>query len=264
MAYVSYNRGAKSGQYDTFGTAAGGPIKNPPVNPEVLKSVEAGLKSEWLDHRLQLNLSAFHYDVSNLQMAVIKGGGTQLLNAASATVNGGEVSASVIPIENLTLTGGLSFLYGSYGSFKNAPDYFPPNAYFPGSNYAQACPQVPNKVYTCNASGLDMIRAPHFSSNFGADYVVPSSFGDFDLNANWAYTESYYEFPDESMSQPATNIVNASITWTNPTGMFDVRLWSNNLTGDKYYSFGSESVGYGQEFSPAAPRTYGITLTAHI
>jgi len=84
MGYISWNRGVKSGQFDTFGTAAGGPANNPPVNPEILKSVEAGLKSEWFDHHLQVNLSAFHYDVSNLQFAVIVAGGTKLINAAGA------------------------------------------------------------------------------------------------------------------------------------------------------------------------------------
>lgn len=266
MAYISYNTGKKSGQFDTFGTAAGGPILNPPVNPESLASIEAGLKSEWLDRRLQLNLSAFHYDVSNLQMAVIVGGGTKLINAASAVVNGGEVSFTAIPIENLTLSGGLSILYGHYGpGFYNSPDYFPPNAYYPGSNISAACPPSPAKygAYVCNSSGMDMIRAPHFSGNLSADYVIPSSVGDFDLNMNWAYMDSFYFFADESLSQSATNLLNASLKWTDTSGRYDIRLWGANLTGDEYYSFGSESVGYGQQFSPAPPRTFGITLGAH-
>jgi iron complex outermembrane receptor protein len=131
MGYVSWNRGVKSGQYDTFGTPAGGPANNPPVNPEVLKSVEAGMKSEWLDHYLQVNLSAFHYNVQNLQMAIIVAGGTKLINAASAEVNSGELSATVIAMSHLTLSGGLSILYGHYESFKNAPDYSHPTLIMP-------------------------------------------------------------------------------------------------------------------------------------
>jgi iron complex outermembrane receptor protein len=191
MGYVSWNRGVKSGQFDTFGTAAGGPANNPPVNPEVLKSVEVGIKSEWLDHHLQVNLSAFHYNVQNLQMAIIVAGGTKLINAAAAEVNGGELSVKVIPMNHLTLSGGLSILYGHYDSFKNATDYFPPNAYYAGSNIASpSC--TPNGTYSCNASGSDLIRAPHYGANIAADYVIPSSVGDFDLNANVSYTDSFY------------------------------------------------------------------------
>jgi iron complex outermembrane recepter protein len=261
MAYVSYNRGEKSGQYDTFGTAGGGPTNNPPVNPETLVSVESGVKSEWLDHHLQVNTSVFHYDVSNLQMAVIVAGGTKLINAAAAKVSGGEIELKAIPVNHLTLTSGISILYGHYTSFENAPDYFPPNAYFPGSNIAPNCPYKGN--YTCNASGLDMIRAPHFSANFAADYVIPSAVGNFNLNANVSYTDTFYWFPDESLKQPVVTLLNASVKWTDPSSHYDIRLWGANLTNVQYYSFGSESLGYGQQFSPEAPRTYGITVGMH-
>jgi iron complex outermembrane receptor protein len=262
MGYISWNRGVKSGQFDTFGTAAGGPANNPPVNPEVLKSVEAGLKSEWFDRHLQVNLSAFHYDVSNLQIAVIVAGGTKLVNAASAKVNGGELSVKAVPMNHLTLSGGLSVLYGHYTSFANATDYFPPNAYYLGSKIASpAC--VPNGTYTCNASGLDMIRAPHYGANLAADYVIPSSIGDFNLNANWSYTDAFNWFPDQSMRQPVVNLFNASVKWTNSSRRYDVRLWGANLSGAQYYAFGSESIAYGQQFSPEPPRTYGITAGMH-
>ncbi len=108
-----------------------------------------------------------------------------------------------------------------------------------------------------------MIRAPHYGANFGADYVVPSSIGDFDLNANWSYTDTFFWFPDQSMKQPVVNLFNASVKWINPSHRYDVRLWGANLSGAKYYSFGSETIGYGQQFSPEPPRTYGITVGTH-
>jgi iron complex outermembrane receptor protein len=263
MGFVSWNRGVKSGQFDTFGTAAGGPANNPPVNPEVLKSLEAGIKSEWLDHLLQVDLSAFHYDVANLQMAIIVAGGTKLINAASAGVNGGELSFKAIPLDHLTLSSGLSILYGHYSSFENAPDYFPPNAYYLGSSIASpSCP--PNGTYTCDASGLDMIRAPHYGADFAANYVIPSAIGNFDINANVSYTDSFYWFPDESMRQPVVDLLNTSIKWTSSSRRYNLRVWGANLTGAKYYSFGSESLAYGQQFSPAPPRTFGFTVGMHL
>jgi iron complex outermembrane receptor protein len=262
MGYLSWNRGVKSGQFDTFGTAAGGPVNNPPVNPEVLKSVEAGLKSEWFDRHLQVNLSAFHYDVKNLQFAVIVAGGTKLINAAAAKVNGGELSVKVIPVSHLTLSAGLSVIYGHYDSFENAPDYFPPNAYYLGSQIPTPACRL-NGQYTCNASGLDLVRAPHYSGNLAADYVIPSSVGDFDLNANWSYTDSFFWFPDQSMRQPVVNLFNASVKWTNPSRRYDLRLWGANLSGAQYYSDGSESIAFGQQFTPEPPRTFGFTAGMH-
>jgi hypothetical protein len=50
---------------------------------------------------------------------------------------------------------------------------FPPNAYYVGSNVASpSC--TPSGTCTCNASGLDLICAPHYSANFAADYVMTS------------------------------------------------------------------------------------------
>jgi iron complex outermembrane receptor protein len=156
----------------------------------------------------------------------------------------------------------LSVLYGHYDSFENAPDYVPPNAYYSGSQIpTPAC--TPNGQYTCNASGLDLIRAPHYSGNLAADYVIPSSVGDFDLNANWSYTDSFFWFPDQSMRQPVVNLFNASVKWTNPSRRYDLRLWGANLSGAQYYSYGSESIAYGQQFSPEPPRTFGFTAGMH-
>jgi iron complex outermembrane receptor protein len=260
MAYVSYNRGVKSGQFDTFGTAETGPIISPPVAPEILKAWELGVKSEYFDDRLRLNADAFHYDITNLQFAIIVPGGTKLINAAGATENGGEFDATLIPITNLTLDASMAVMYGHYTSFLHAPDYFI------GQPGQSNCPinTDPNFPNSCNAKGFSMVRTPHYTAHFAADYDIPSSVGDFDLNVNYTFTDTWQWFPDGSLEQPATNIVNASVTWTNPTGMFDVRLWADNVGSDKYYSFGSESIGLGKQFSPAPPRTIGITLGAHI
>ena len=73
-------------------------------------------------------------------MAVIVAGGAKLINAAAAKVNGGEIALKAIPVNHLTLSSGISVLYGHYTSFENAPDYFPPNAYVLGSNFFPTAP----------------------------------------------------------------------------------------------------------------------------
>ena len=93
--------------------------------------------------------------------------------------------------------------------------------------------------------------------------MIPSSVGDFDLNANWSYTDSFFWFPDQSMRQPVVNLFNASVKWTNPSRRYDLRLWGANLSGAQYYSDGSESIAYGQQFTPEPPRTFGFTAGMH-
>jgi hypothetical protein len=53
-----------------------------PVRPETLYAYSAGLKSEWLDRKLQANLEAFYYNYLNQQESVIRNGGEENINAA--------------------------------------------------------------------------------------------------------------------------------------------------------------------------------------
>jgi iron complex outermembrane receptor protein len=246
MGYFSFNQGVKSGQFDTFGTAFSGPIAAPPVNPERLHAYELGMKSEWDEHRVRLNLAAFHYEISNLQFATIVAGGTRLLNAARAEINGGELDATARVVPNFTISAGLSIQYGHYSSFPNAPAYFNPPSFI------------------VDAKGNPTVHTPEFTGLLAADYLIPSTVGDFDLNASLTHTASFQFFPDKSLQQPETNIVNASLTWAHPSGRYDVRLWGANILGEKYYSFGSEALGLGKQFSPAPPATFGITLGWHM
>ena len=61
-AYLSYNRGFRSGSYQA--TA----FNNPAARPEILDAYEAGLKTELLDRRLRLNASAFYYNYTDIQV----------------------------------------------------------------------------------------------------------------------------------------------------------------------------------------------------
>jgi iron complex outermembrane receptor protein len=245
MVYFAFNQGAKSGEYDTFGTAISGPVADPPVSPEKLRAYELGMKSEWNDRHLKINVAAFHYDAANLQLATIVAGNTKLLNAAGADINGVEVDCTAIVINNLTITSGLSIQRGRYTKFPDAPAYFNP------------------PTDSINAAGSPTVHTPEYTASIAADYLVRRSFGAFDWNANFTKTASFEFFPDRTLQQPTTDIFNASVIWTHPSQRYDVRIWGANITGDRYYSFGSESQGLGKQFSPAPPATFGLTLGLH-
>ena len=85
MAYASYSRGFKSGVYNLTSPT------DPVVKPETLDAYEIGIKSQLLDHRLQLNASTFYYDYSDIQLTTIKGASQILVNAAKAKIYGVDV-----------------------------------------------------------------------------------------------------------------------------------------------------------------------------
>ena len=246
-AFVSYNRGFKSGGYNPTS------FSNPPSRPEVLDAYEAGVKSELFDRMLRLNGSVFYYDYKDIQLRSTAPpaplGTSLLLNAASARIKGIDVDFIFAPIQGLTFNGGFEVLDAKYKSF-------------PGGTCTT--PRAVNGVRTggfasapCNLAGRRLPSAPKFSYTVGATYAFDTSVGGFELNVNDGYKSDYFWEPDNRIKQNAFHLVNASVTWK-ATERASLQLFGRNLAGEYYFSSGAEGTGGNDVHLPAAPRTYGI------
>lgn len=71
----------------------------PTSNAEMLTSYEAGWKSEFLNHRVLLDVSVFYVDWTDIQVY----GGSGIINGARATSSGGELTSSYSPLPGLKL-----------------------------------------------------------------------------------------------------------------------------------------------------------------
>jgi outer membrane receptor protein involved in Fe transport len=116
---------------------------------------------------------------------------------------------------------------------------------------------------TIDAAGLNTVHTPTFTMNLSADYAKPTQIGAFDIAAIFYHNDGFYWDPANQVRQPTYSLYNASIGWLNPQERFGVRLWGKNLGGAKYYSY-AITQSLGEDFSPAPPRTYGVTLSAHL
>ena len=90
FAYASASRGFKSGGFNI------GSYQNTPFNPEKIWSYEAGVKTDLLDRRLRLNLAAFYYDYTDLQVQDVEGNNTVVRNAATAVIQGLELETTAL------------------------------------------------------------------------------------------------------------------------------------------------------------------------
>ncbi len=77
---------------------------------ETITSLEAGIKSEWFDRRLRLNLVAFYYEIENQQLSAIGGTGNmiRLINADKGVGRGFEADLEWLITPHLSLTAGYS------------------------------------------------------------------------------------------------------------------------------------------------------------
>ncbi|MGE4432184.1 MAG: TonB-dependent receptor [Sphingobium sp.] len=255
MAYATYNRGFKSGVFNTLSAA------DPAVKPEVLDAYEIGLKQELFDRRVRLNLSAFYYDYKDIQVnSQISAGRVLLLNAATARVKGGEADFAFDISPNVTLSGGGAYIDGTYRNFRDAP-YYIANPDGTGGNIvagAGTCPtDAPFTGGGCDASGNRLPRSPKVTFNVALDYKTETPIGLIEANANFYHNGGFKWDPDNRLRQKSYNILNASIGWESSDRQLYARLWTQNLLNEQYYSIALEE-GLGDHGSPAPPRTYGI------
>ena len=243
LAYVSYNRGFKSGVFDSLAYANGA------VKPEVLDAYEVGIKSEFFNKRLRINAAAFDYKYKDIQIDQLKAGVSTLLNAAKANIYGADLDITYIPLTGLTLNSGMEFLHARYDAFPNAPLYTP----------APTGGDIPSSF---DATGKAAVRSPNFVGNLTAAYRYPSSHGIIDVAAGDYYNSGFYWNPDNRVRQTAYSLVNSSVTWAAPKELWDVRVWGKNLTSRRYYSYATDQE-FGDDASPAAPLTFGISFGYH-
>lgn len=240
--YASFNRGFKSGLYSMNG------VPWDYVKPETIDAYEIGMKSEWFDQRLRLNLAVFHYKIDDYQVKA-SSDRQRLMNAAKADVNGFETEFEALLTENLSVFGAATFLDTEYDSFPNAVTVVP------GSPIGGFLPVV------SDVSGNELEMSPDFSATVGATYKQQIKDGELHLTVAYTYNDGYFFDSGNFAQQPSFRLLNASLGY-----QFDqnwgLDLWGRNLTDEKYYR--------ANMLSPVAllnvldaPRTYGLDLNYH-
>lgn len=108
MLYVTYSEGFRLGGNNSTRAAATGQIPLA-YGPDTLKNYETGLKSEWLDNRLQLNVSLFWMEWDDIQINDSADDGpwwvTGTVNAGSAETRGAEINGTIRITDNLLFEG---------------------------------------------------------------------------------------------------------------------------------------------------------------
>ncbi|WP_417620253.1 TonB-dependent receptor [Parasphingorhabdus sp.] len=257
--YASYSRGFKSGGFNSqnFQTA--------PYDPETLDAFEVGVKTSGRD--LSLNLAAFYYDYSNLQVTAIETGAggsvtTLLANAASSEIYGLEVDGSWRITPEFNLSFGAAYLHAEYSSFPNASVQSPIFTDFTSSCDFRSGTSalIGNQTLSCDVSGNRAIRSPKLSGNLTANYTVPIGDGDLGFSGTVYYSSKVYFDSQNRIVQPAAATVNARVAWRpNVDSGFELAAYGRNLTSsDVIQSVISTTVADLTRYNP--PTVYGLEL----
>ena len=245
MGYVSYNRGFKSGGYDPTSIFAPSYFR-----PEVLDAFETGFKSELFDRRLRLNAAAYYYDFKDIQLNTFIGGLPAVYNGTSATIKGLELDFVALPVDNLTLTGGIAYVHGRYGDFPVTR-----TALTPGGGI-DLLPDI-------SASGKRLASTPDWQINVGAEYKIQLEAGTITTQINYFHSSKWFANPENRLFQAPYSLVNASSTWViDANGRYSAQVWGRNLGNVAYASQLVTQTPTGDFLNIARGRTFGLTLGA--
>ncbi len=249
MAYATISKGFKSGGFVVQESAA---ASSTPFNPEVAWNYEAGIKTRWLEDRLQINLTAFHVDYKNLQVdTTLPSGVTVVTNAGKASVDGFELEIQAAPADGLQIWGSYSYLNSSYDDFGDF-------------------------------TGLDMALTPPHAFSAGASYTANLT------DSTYITFQGEYQYKDEHLLEPRVpgeqdpflsgfdNMINGSVTLGIDDGRWEFILWGKNLTNETYVVYGQDlwPILYSEADIAATggaaaaanfprynqPRTYGVSV----
>ncbi len=263
--YAKYAEGFKSGGFNGEGPTAAESAT--PFQPETVDEYEVGLKTRWLDGRLNLNVAAFYDQHSNLQLSVFtgtSGAASVVRNAGSADIDGVEFDFQALPVSWLSLSGSVGYLNTAYNTFLDAN---------PTTGVVQNV-----------ANDRAFPYAPQFTASMSGDAtLMDNDIGQLHFIVDYRHSDAYYQYPYSFSANPvinqgyyaaqtkasAQNIFDARLRLTGievPEGTVDIEMWGKNIGNDKYRingipfppSFGSITASYYGD-----PPTFGGDVTYH-
>ncbi|EGY02482.1 TonB-dependent receptor [Nitrospirillum viridazoti Y2] len=220
MAYASVSTGYKAGGINPR------PLSDATVTtfaPEELISYEMGVKTEWFDKRLKVNLAGFFSQYTNLQLSTAQA-------TATGTVIGyrnvGKVDLSGIEADIVAKLSD-SFSIEASGSYLHYRALELGGAAYSASNTDGVIPGAP------------LANAPTWKGSLGVQYRLPVTIANGGLTARADATfrsRTYFDNQGTlAASQPDYGLLNLGLVWTSEDGAWRVAATADNVLDRGYY-----------------------------
>lgn len=252
LVYASASRGFKAGAINLGGL-------QPPVRPERVWAYEAGLRADTFDRRLRTGIAGFYYDYTDLQVGQVRNSVVVLENAATARIYGLEAEITAAPTKHVRFNMVGSWLHARYTDFITQDQARPGRGNVIDPATGQRAFQL---------AGNQLVQAPEFSLNIGAQYEWTTRVGNLSVRAEVVWMDDIYYTPFNlpSALQPAHTKENAFVNWMSRQGTWSGQLFVRNIDNGRDLSnvfVSSTLVGSSIIGSYEEPRTFGARLTYH-
>ncbi|CAA0111774.1 Pesticin receptor [Halioglobus japonicus] len=287
MTYMSYAQGYKGPAFNVgFGSTQD---NTDPVDPETSHAYELGLKSTWFDDRLILNVAIFHTKFDDFQASASEftpkldengnpvdddGDGQEdgvfsfvLANVGKVETQGVEVDFTALPLENLTVSGGMAYVDAQINEFEGAGCSFGQSFRGVGYKGQTTCGDNPA---TQNLGGGDLPSTPKWKFTLAASYLIPLQSMPFDLSVNGNYRyQDEVQFrieQDVNTTEDAYGILDLSLVALDHEEHYTVTLFTKNVFDEWHVSTIASLPGnftpngYAQQVPRYAERTFGVEV----
>jgi iron complex outermembrane receptor protein len=256
LAYATYAKGHKSGGINLAGIpvdAAGNPVVSTAViKPENATTYEIGLKNQFLEKSLTLNLAGFINRIEDYQVNVVDSGPGALRgylsNIDQVTSRGIELDAAYAPTSAFSSYLSAAWTEGVYDSFANGP-----------------CPLelAGASTVACDLSGKPLPGLSRWVLSYGGEYrfAVLDGMGYVGLDATYR-SSSYSDVSDSKYLQIAGySLVNLRAGFIS-SGPWEAFVWVKNIFDTEYFQYLQPQTGNSGAVVGLLgdPRTFGVTL----
>ena len=251
-AYVNYSQGFKSGLFDGGATGTCTTVTNPtcpfkgvPVQPEKVRSYEAGYK--YNAGRTTISAAVYYSQYDNIQINALNALNQQVLyNAAAGEIYGAEVEYRGKITENLSVQAGGALMHTEYTNFPLGQNFVP-------------LPTGGNKQVVADDTGNQLIRSPKVTAFASGTYKHDLPVGRMESSLTVSYSGSYYWHVDNRLKQSPFTIVNAQVSWLSPGDRWRVTAYGDNLTNEHTQLYVREAT-VGDFSSYSMPTSYGVRV----
>jgi iron complex outermembrane recepter protein len=224
MLYASYSKGFKSGGWTsrlTFPASVA-----PTFDEEKATSYEVGLKSEFLDRRLQVNVAGFLTNYDGIQLNIQRGVSPTFENAGRARIKGAELETQAVLTDALHVFASVGYIDAHYLSVDD-----------------------PTGVINVHS---DLPKTPKLTAHIGPAYEIrlPSQ-GAITLRGDYSYRSRAANDAENSpdIYARAVSLVDFSATYAPAGDSWSLTAGGTNVFNRRYIVNGVNQLGgVGEEF----------------
>ena len=252
MVYASYSEGFKSGGWTT---RLSNPITNAAnarFDQENDTTYEIGLKSQWFDNHVRLNLAAFFSQYDGIQINVQEGPSPVYQNAGDAEIKGVEMELQTVFDNGFGLDVNAGYMDAKYTRLEDCLLY-------QDLNDDGLCTAAEGSAYNANFGGFKdgvivpgktkLLKTPEYKITISPSYEYRLSNGSSLLFlADYTLTASLQNTAPNTplLKRPSTDMLNASVHWTPTSEKYELTAGVTNLTNNRYLTVGSTNPAAGE------------------